>query len=61
MGTTCTITLYTGGSAAALDAAFARLAQIDARMTITKTDSQVIEVNRAAGLRPVRYLRIPMT
>ncbi len=54
MGTTCTITLYTGGSESALDAAFARLAEIDARMTISKSDSEVIEVNKASGLHPVR-------
>jgi thiamine biosynthesis lipoprotein len=53
LGTTCTITLYKGGSQAALDAAFARLAEIDARMTISKSESEVMSVNRAAGQRPI--------
>ncbi|MGA2976033.1 MAG: FAD:protein FMN transferase [Spirochaetia bacterium] len=53
LGTTCMVRLYAGGSASALDAAFARIAEIDARMTITKEDSEVIRVNKAAGLHPV--------
>ena len=44
LGTTCTIRLYSGGSAAALDQAFARIAQIEDRMTVNREDSEVIRV-----------------
>ncbi len=54
LGTTCLIRLYAGGSEAVLDKAFARLAEIEARMTINKPDSELIEVNKAAGFRPVK-------
>jgi thiamine biosynthesis lipoprotein len=53
LGTTCEITLYTGGSATAIDAAFARIAEIDTAMTINKPDSELVRVNKAAGLHPV--------
>jgi FAD:protein FMN transferase len=53
LGTTCMVRLYAGGTASALDAAFARIAEIEARMTITRADSEVIRVNKAAGLHPV--------
>ena len=39
--------------AAALDRAFARIAQIEDRMTVNREDSEVIRVNAAAGKRPV--------
>ncbi len=54
LGTTCMIRLYTGGSGAVLDKAFARLSEIEARMTINKPDSELIEVNKAAGQHPVK-------
>jgi FAD:protein FMN transferase len=54
LGTTCEVTLFSGGSTQAMDAAFARLAEIEARMTINRDDSEVIEVNKAAGLHPVK-------
>jgi FAD:protein FMN transferase len=54
LGTTCEMTLYAGGSTQAMDAAFARLAEIEARMTINRDYSEVIEVNKAAGLHPVK-------
>jgi FAD:protein FMN transferase len=53
LGTACTVRLYTGGSPAALDAAFARIAEIESRMTVNRDDSEVIRINKAAGLRPV--------
>jgi thiamine biosynthesis lipoprotein len=53
LGTTCTVRLYSGGSTAALDAAFARIAQIEARMTLNRDDSEVVRVNAAAGVAPV--------
>jgi thiamine biosynthesis lipoprotein len=54
LGTTCEITLYAGSAASAFDAAFARIAEIDTAMTINKPDSEVVRVNKAAGLRPVK-------
>jgi FAD:protein FMN transferase len=53
LGTTCMVRIYAGGTAAALDAAFARIKEIEKRMTITQEDSEVIRVNKAAGLHPV--------
>ena len=53
LGTACTVRLYTGGSAAILDAAFARIAEIDARMTTNGTASEVDQINAAAGKKPV--------
>jgi len=43
LGTTCMVRLYANGSPAILDAAFARIGEIDTRMTI----------NAAAGKKPV--------
>jgi thiamine biosynthesis lipoprotein len=54
LGTACTITVYGNGAEQALDAAFRRIAEIDARMTVNGTDSEVIEVNTASGVKPVR-------
>ncbi len=54
LGTTSEITLYAGGTESAFDAAFARIAEIDSAMTINKPDSEVIRVNKAAGLHPVK-------
>jgi FAD:protein FMN transferase len=54
LGTTCMIRLYAGGSTRALDAAFARLKEIEDHMTITRDASEVMAVNDAAGIRPVR-------
>jgi len=53
MGTACTIRLYAGGSPAVLDAAFARIAEIESRMTVNRDDSEVMRINAAAGVRPV--------
>ncbi len=54
LGTSCTITIYGGYSEAALDASFARIAQIEQRMTVNREDSEVVRVNREAGKRPVQ-------
>jgi thiamine biosynthesis lipoprotein len=53
LGTTCTVRLYTGGSQGILDAAFARIVEIESRMTVNRDDSEVIRINAAAGVRPV--------
>jgi thiamine biosynthesis lipoprotein len=54
LGTTCTVRAYTGGNAAALDAAFARLQEIDERMSINAPESELDQVNASAGVRPVK-------
>jgi FAD:protein FMN transferase len=54
LGTTCMVRLYAGGGNAALDAAFARLAEIERHMTINKPGSEVDAVNEAAGKHPVK-------
>ena len=54
LGTTCTVRIYTGGNASAIDAAFDRIAEIEKRMTINKPDSEVDLVNDSAGKRPVK-------
>jgi FAD:protein FMN transferase len=54
LGTACMVRIYSGGSAAALDAAFARIREIDDRMTITREGSEVMKVNAAAGVSPVQ-------
>jgi len=54
LGTTCTITVYGGGTDQAFDAAFRRIAEIEDGMTVTRDASEVIAVNRAAGVKPVR-------
>jgi FAD:protein FMN transferase len=53
LGTACTVRLYAGGSPAVLDAAFARIAEIESRMTVNRDDSEVMRINAAAGERPV--------
>ena len=53
LGTTCTVTIYKGWSQTAFDEVFARIAQIEERMTVNREDSEVIRVNRAAGKAPV--------
>ena len=53
LGTTCTVRLYAGGSDAALDAAFSRIRQIEARMTLNRDDSELARINAEAGRRPV--------
>jgi thiamine biosynthesis lipoprotein len=52
LGTVCTITEF-GGKPADLEAAFARIRDIDDRMTVTRAGSEVIRVNEAAGVRSV--------
>ena len=54
LGTTCTVTIYKGWSEAAFDEVFARIAQVESRMTVNREDSEVLQVNRSAGRSPVR-------
>lgn len=53
LGTACTVRIYAGGDARALDAAFARLSEIDARMSVQRADSEISRVNAASGRKPV--------
>jgi thiamine biosynthesis lipoprotein len=52
LGTLCKITTY-GPAEKAVNAAFDRIAAIDARMSTSRTDSEVARVNAAAGAAPV--------
>jgi len=53
LGTVCSIRIQDGGSDRALDAAFARLKEIDAEMSANSADSIIAAINKAAGLSPV--------
>ncbi len=53
LGTACRITIYDKPSEEAFDAAFARIADIEARMSLHLDTSEIAEVNRAAGIGPV--------
>ncbi len=52
LGTLCKITTY-GPAEKAVNAAFDRIAEIDARMSANRTDSEVARINAAAGREPV--------
>ena len=54
LGTVCTINLYDKGTAAAYDAAFARLRDIEATMSASVETSDVGRINAAAGKEPVK-------
>jgi FAD:protein FMN transferase len=53
LGTWCTVRLVGGGDEKLLDAVFARLAQIEAELTVNKPGSQIDALNAAAGVSPV--------
>lgn len=53
LGTSCRITIYDNPSQEAFDAAFARIADIEARMSLHSITSEIAEINRAAGIAPV--------
>ena len=54
LGTTCTVTLYDAPPEGIFERVFGRIAEIDARMSANREDSELSAVNRAAGERPVR-------
>ncbi len=54
LGTICTISLLDGGSEAVLEAVFARLREIEARMSANRDGTEIAAVNDAAGKSPVR-------
>lgn len=57
LGTICTISLQDGGSEAALQAVFARLKEIETRMSANRDGTEIAAVNEAAGRSPVRVSR----
>jgi len=54
LGTVCSIRMTAGGSDAAAQAAFARLHEIEATLTVNKEGSQIDAVNTAAGKEAVK-------
>lgn len=54
LGTVCSIRLLEGGSEKAADEAFARLRQIEDRMSANKEGTEIDAVNKAAGGSPVK-------
>jgi len=54
LGTVCSIRMTAGGSEAAAQAAFARLHEIEATLTVNKAGSQIDAVNAAAGREAVK-------
>lgn len=54
LDTACTISIYDQAPAHTLDRAFALLNQINATMTIDSPGSELEEVNKAAGIHPVK-------
>ena len=53
LGTTCTVTVYEAVEEAILEGAFNVIARIENLMSISRDDTELSEVNRAAGKEPV--------
>jgi thiamine biosynthesis lipoprotein len=53
LGTACSIRLFGGGNDKLLDAAFARLRQLEDELSVNKPGSQIDAVNADAGISPV--------
>jgi len=53
LGTVCSVRVLDGGSGAALDAAFARLREIEASMSANADGTVIAAINDAAGRSPV--------
>lgn len=54
LGTICTISLLDGGSEAALQSVFARLREIEARMSANREGTEISAINERSGKSPVR-------
>ncbi|MBW9155843.1 FAD:protein FMN transferase [Clostridium sp. FP2] len=54
MGTVCTIKIYDKSSTKVLDSAFKRIREIEDKMSINKEASEVIDINNAAGEKPIK-------
>lgn len=57
LGTTCSITVYRKKDARHLDDAFAAVQRVEELMSVTLEDSEISELNRQAGIRPVQLSR----
>lgn len=53
LGTLCTINLFEQGTPELYRTLFARLREIDDRMSVNKADAELVRVNAAAGSEPV--------
>ena len=53
IGTVCTVNAFEGGSEKLYDEVFTRLAEIDARFSTTRADSDISRTNAQAGKQPV--------
>jgi len=53
LGTVCKVTIYDNPTPEAFSASFARLKEIEDRMSLRNQKSEVAEVNRNAGIQPV--------
>ena len=53
LGTTCTVTVYARDPSPVLERSFARVREIDASMSYAGAESEVAEINRAAGKEAV--------
>ncbi|HNY16823.1 MAG TPA: FAD:protein FMN transferase [Treponemataceae bacterium] len=54
LGTVCTVNLFEKGTKDSYDEIFARLRAIDACLSANREDSNLAEINRAAGVSPVK-------
>lgn len=52
LGTVCTVSLFDKGKASIYSEIFARLREIETRMSANTEDSEVAEINRNAGIKP---------
>lgn len=57
LGTICTVSLLDGGSEAVLQAVFARLREIEDRMSANRDGTEISAVNQAAGRSAVKVSR----
>jgi len=54
MGTVCTVNLYDKGTAAAYEAIFARLKELDGILSANTETSNVAEINANSGIKPIK-------
>ncbi|MCM1322409.1 MAG: FAD:protein FMN transferase [Bacteroides sp.] len=53
LGTVCSVNLFDSGSAELYDELYARLKEIDSRLSAHRTDSDIAAIHSAAGMHPV--------
>lgn len=54
MGTAIKITLYDGGSEEILDKAFKRVIDLEDLVSINKSETEIVELNKNSGINPVK-------